>query len=78
VSPVKRVTVTVTGRSISVPLLLDGDVYHGLIEVDGVRLRLTAARSEFFWFWRAEDQPGYRPMERDGWTFVAIPIHEDR
>jgi len=78
VSPVKRVTVTVTGRSISVPLLLDGDVYHGLIEVDGVRLRLTAARSEFFRFWRAEDQPGYRPMERDGWTFVAIPIHEDR
>jgi len=39
---------------------------------------LTAARSEFFRFWRAEDQPGYRPMERDGWTFVAIPIHEDR
>jgi len=76
--PVKRVTVSVGGKTATVPLLLDGDVYHGLIEINGVVLRLTAARSEFFRFWRAEDQPGYRPMERDGWTFVAIPIHEDR
>ena len=77
-SPVKLITITVAGRSTPLPLLLDGDIYHGLIEIDGVVLRLTAARPEFFRFWRAEDQPGYQPMERDGWTFVAIPIHEDQ